>query len=138
MWSSWGSKSATSEYRLGPSRAENWKVSIELNTLITILVGMVSIVVSTPKTWYFSKWHYSARAPVSKTQNYLALKEIKNEGSDNTLGFLSPLLCIMGLPAFFVFLAVFTGTRVGNDVVEVESDLIPQEERIVPNETLMP
>ena len=69
-------------------------ITIELDTLITILVGLISIIASSVVTLFFSRRHYS-RSTNAITETDLEFQKIRNEGRSELPGFLLVVLIIL-------------------------------------------
>ena len=82
-------------------------ITIELDTLVTILVAVISIIASSVVTWFFSKRHYT-KDTFAVNERDIELQKVKNESRETFLTFLLMVILILGVLSFFVMLAVLS------------------------------
>ena len=80
-------------------------VVIEANALITIVVAVMSIVISSFVTWFFSRRRYS-RIAEQITEQSLEMQELKNDFWTEVLRLAVVLVGILGFLGFFVLLVI--------------------------------
>ena len=81
-------------------------LTIELDILVTIAVGIASIAVSSLATWYFSRRYYLKSEEARAAQNNPELEMVKTVARSSALALIVTALVFMAIIGFYALVVV--------------------------------